>query len=96
MATIRTFGDLMKQQPWSFSEFSYPHGLSYQVCKQCKRGRGSGLRGLWSYSVRAHICADCIKKRKDEVLPGVVKSEKFDAKMRGISQQARAAVAIRR
>lgn len=97
MATIRTFGDLMKQRPWTFAEFSYPHGLSYHVCKQCRRGLAEGLRGLWGYSIRAHLCEDCMDKRKDEVLPAVVKQEKFAAKMNALqSPQARAAMALRR
>lgn len=97
MAEIRTFGDLMKQRPWTFHEFSYPHGLSYHTCKQCKRGITDGLRGLWSYSTRAHLCQDCIEKRKDEVMPAIVKKEKFNAKLSALrSPQSRAAMALRR
>ena len=59
----RTFGDLMALRE--------PRNIG-GVCKRCGQWNVEG----WHYSVRASICTVCAEKAKDEVLPGVVASER--------------------
>ena len=69
--TPRTFGDIARMR----------HGWDFGAkCSFCKQYASPRLR-VWKYSTRHYVCAECVAKRADVVLPGVKRREAFKAAM---------------
>ena len=69
----RTFGDLPGVYTLHFAT----------RCSFCKQDycNSKGFGGTYKYSTRHYICAPCIEKRRDQVLPKVRKQERWNAQM---------------
>lgn len=72
--TVRTFREFMQAYPHAFSTYHFTRS-----CRRCRKSNGEA-GGLWKYSVRHYICNGCISNRLDEVMPDVIKRERFEKK----------------
>lgn len=72
----RTFGDLRDGPNPKTLHFSC-------TCSFCKADRFNTVdyKGARKYSTRHYICDSCIEKRRDVVLPSVLKWERFKERL---------------